>query len=152
MTYSNRLTPAFDASRSRGSPPSLLRRVAASSVGPFLPWLTWLFEAAALLVVVRWQNEELLPLAFVPIVVVGFHRADISARRVYTGSPPAAWTFLLSLGALGRPVLYLVLAATDVLTDGLIVATIGWAVLFAVDAAAAFAEPEATRKRTDLAH
>jgi len=129
---------------------SLLRRLAASSVGAFLPWLTWLIEAAALIVVVRWQNEELLPLSFVLISVLAFYRADISARRAYTESPPAAWTFLLSLGALGRPVLYLVLAATDVLSEGLIVATIGWAVLFAVDAAAAFADPEAAKSEADV--
>ena len=129
---------------------SLLRRLAASSVGPFLPWLTWFIEAVALIAVVRWQNEELLPLAFVLIAVLAFHRSDISARRTYAESPPAAWTFLLSLGALGRPVLYLVLAATDSLNDGLIVATIGWAVLFAVDAAAAFADPEDSKSQADL--
>ncbi|HVQ88718.1 MAG TPA: hypothetical protein VMT88_11115 [Actinomycetes bacterium] len=122
---------------------SLLRRLAASVVGWLVPLSTWVIEVAVLAALAVWKDTDALAMVFLLASVVAFHRVDSILRPTLTGHPVPDWLAFVSLGALGRPILYLLLAATDYLDDGLVLVTLIWAVVFAAEAASSWtARPE----------
>ncbi|MEO8329923.1 MAG: DUF5941 domain-containing protein, partial [Candidatus Nanopelagicales bacterium] len=76
---------------------------------------------------------------FLLIAVTGFHRIDTIERLLQSGKQPAVWLPFVTLGALGRPVVYLLLAATGTLDNGLALVTLVLAALFAAEAAGSWA-------------
>ena len=85
-----------------------------------------------------WKDTDALPMVFLLLGVTAFHRVDCIVRPQQAGLALPGWMSVVSLGALGRPVLYLLLAATGYLDDGLVFATLILAVVYAAEAASSW--------------
>jgi len=118
---------------------SVLRRALTTPLAAWLPPMTWVIEAAAVLVAASIDNDA-LAISLAWIAVVAFHRLDIGTQLTKLGTPPPAWVGVISLGSLGRAILVLVFAAVGVLTTALAVGAVVLGVVFASESAMRFAD------------
>ncbi len=119
---------------------SLLRRTLATRVAAWVPPATWVVESAVVLVAAAVAQPEAMPITLAWIAVLAFHRIDIATRQSVLGAAPPTWLGVVGLGALGRSVLVVLLAALGVLAEGLAVAAVILGVLYAAESAGRFAE------------
>ncbi len=119
---------------------SLLRRTLATRVAAWVPPATWVVESAVVLVASAVAEPDALPITLAWIAVLAFHRIDIATRQTVLGSAPPAWLGVVGMGALGRAVLVVLLAALGVLAEGLAVAAVVLGVLYAAESSGRFAE------------
>jgi phosphatidylglycerophosphate synthase len=119
---------------------SLLRRLVATPIAAWVPPATWAIESAAVLAAAAWAEPEALPVTLAWIGVVSFHRMDVATRLRELGVTVPAWLAVIGLGALGRAVLVMVLAAAGALTWGLAVGAVVLGVVYAAESSGRFAE------------
>ncbi len=133
---------------------SLLRRLLTTRMAAWVPPITWLAESAVVLVAaIVAQSGELLstpplaadsqsavPVTIAWIAVLAFHRRDVATRQRVLETPPPSWLGVVGLGALGRSLLVVVMAALGVLAWGLAIGAIVLGVLYAAESSSRFAE------------
>lgn len=120
---------------------SLLRRTLATRAAAWVPPSTWLVESAAVLASAWVAAPDALPVSLAWVGILAFHRLDIAARLRVLGDAPPGWVSTLGLGALGRTVLVVLLAASGQLVVGLAVGAVVLGVLFAAESAGRFSGP-----------
>lgn len=123
---------------------SALRRALATRAAAWVPPATWVVESAAVLGSAWVAEPDALPVSLAWLGVLAFHRLDIAARLRVLGDAPPGWVSTVGLGALGRTVLVLLLAAAGQLALGLAVGAVVLGVLFAAESAGRFAGPQDT--------
>lgn len=119
---------------------SLIRRTLTTGLAAWVPPSTWVAESSVVLVAAVVAEPAALPITLAWVGVLAFHRLDIATRQRVLGSAPPAWLGVIGLGALGRAVLVVLLAALGVLAEGLAVAAVTLGVLYAAESSARFAE------------
>lgn len=119
---------------------SLLRRLLATPLAAWVPPATWVIEAAAVLGAAAWAEPDALPVALAWIAVLSFHRLDVATRLRELGTGLPTWLEVLGLGAIGRAVLVIVLAATDALTAGFAIGVVALGVVYAAESSGRFAD------------
>jgi hypothetical protein len=102
--------------------------------------MTWVAESAVVLVAAAVAQPEALPITLAWIGVLAFHRIDIATRLQVLGSGPPTWLGVVGLGALGRAVFVVLLAALAVLGEGLAAGAVILGVLYAAESSGRFAE------------
>jgi phosphatidylglycerophosphate synthase len=120
---------------------SALRRALTTRAAAWVPPATWVVESAAVLGSAWIAESDALPVSLAWVGVLAFHRLDIAARLRVLGDAPPGWVSTLGLGALGRTVLVLLMAAAGQLALGLAVGAVVLGVLFAAESAGRFAGP-----------
>ncbi len=119
---------------------SVLRRVLTSRAAAWVPALTWVVESAVVLVAAAMVEPAALPITIAWIAVLAFHRLDIATRQRVLGSSPPTWLAVIGLGALGRVVLVVLLAAVGELAWGLAIGAVVLGVVYATESSGRFAE------------
>lgn len=124
---------------------SVLRRVLATGLAAWTAPSTWLVESAVVLVaalVVQSSSAQpdAVPVTIAWIGVLAFHRLDVATRQRVLGTSPPVWLGVVGLGALGRSLLVVVLAALGVLAWGLAIGAVVLGVLYAAESSGRFAE------------
>lgn len=119
---------------------SLARRALSTRVAAWVPPLTWIVESAAVLGAALVAEPDALPVALAWVGVLAFHRLDVATRQRVLGAPPPEWLGVIGLGAFGRALLVVLLAALGVLSEGLAVGAVVLGVLYAAESSGRFAE------------
>jgi phosphatidylglycerophosphate synthase len=119
---------------------SLLRRLVATPIAAWVPPATWAIESAAVLAAAAWAEPEALPVTLAWIGVLSFHRMDVATRLRELGATVPTWLEVIGLGAFGRAVLVMVLAAAGSLTWGLAIGAVVLGVVYAAESSGRFAE------------
>ncbi|HVQ17416.1 MAG TPA: hypothetical protein VMT27_00110 [Actinomycetes bacterium] len=119
---------------------SVLRRVVQTRPGWLTPQATWLVEAIVLIALVKTPEADVAPMGLLVLAVIALHRFDIGYRLRGGDNGPAGWVLIVGLGALGRALAYLVLAAATWLGGGLIALTLLWVSAFSGESSGAWAE------------
>lgn len=119
---------------------STIRRLAATGAAWLIPTALLAIESIVLLVLVSERVPEALSVAYLVVSVVLLHRVETVWRQRTADSAAAPWAFAVGLGALGRTITYVVLAAAGRLLWGLGVLAVVWATTFSADAASDWAE------------
>jgi hypothetical protein len=97
-------------------------------------------ESAVVLVAAALVEPAALPITIAWIAVLAFHRLDIATRQGVLGSSPPTWLAVIGLGALGRVVLVVLLAAVGELAWGLAIGAVVLGVVYATESSGRFAE------------
>ena len=119
---------------------SLLRRLLNTPVAAWVPPATWVFESAVVLTAAALADPDALPVTLAWIGVIAFHRLDVATRLRELGQTVPVWLEVVGLGAFGRAVVVVLLAAAGGLEWGLTVGAVVLGVVYAAESAGRFAE------------
>ena len=119
---------------------SLLRRLLNTSVAAWVPPLTWAIESTVVLAAAAWADPDVLPVTLAWIGVIAFHRLDVATRLRELGETVPVWLEVVGLGAIGRAVFVVLLAAAGGLMWGLAGGAVVLGVIYAAESAGRFSE------------
>jgi phosphatidylglycerophosphate synthase len=119
---------------------SLLRRLLNTPVAAWVPPLTWLFESTVVLAAAALANPEALPVTLAWIGVIAFHRLEVATRLRELDETVPVWLEVVGLGACGRAVIVVILAAAGGLIWGLAFGAVVLGVMYAAESAGRFSE------------
>lgn len=119
---------------------SMLRRASATRAAAWIPPATWALETSVVLVAAAAIAPDALPITVAWVGVLAFHRIDIATRQQVLGGSPPTWLGVIGLGALGRAMFVVVLAALGVLAEGLALGAVFLGVVYAAESSGRFAD------------
>ena len=119
---------------------SMLRRASATRAAAWIPPATWVLEMSVVLVAAAVIAPDALPITVAWVGVLAFHRIDIATRQQVLGGSPPTWLGVIGLGALGRAMFVVVLAALGVLAEGLALGAVFLGVIYAAESSGRFAD------------
>ena len=119
---------------------SLLRRLLNTPVAAWVPPLTWVIESTVVLAAAAWADPDVLPVTLAWIGVMAFHRLDVATRLRELGETVPVWLEVVGLGAIGRAVFVVLLAAAGGLMWGLACGAVVLGVIYAAESAGRFSE------------